>query len=135
MAEIKVTLPAPHRAQQKILDRASRYNVVAMGEKGGKTSLGIEALLAGPKGALRGYPVAWFSATTSDLIEDKRRILRLVEPAIKRRVTSKRVEPAPGGVIDFYAIAQVDEFFAPSAHNALDQPTPRAPPAPPPQNG
>lgn len=110
MPEIKVRLPTPHKAQQKILDRVSRFNVVAMGEQGGKTALGVEALLAGRKGALRGFPVAWFSASTSDLIEDKRLILRLVEPAIKRRVSTKRVELATG-LIDFYALDDITEFF------------------------
>ena len=110
MAEIKVILPDPHPAQQKTLSRASRFNVVAMGEKAGKTTLGIEVLLAGRQGALRGYPVAWFSATTSDLIEDRRRILRLVEPAIKRRVNAKRVELA-SGLIDFYALDDFSECY------------------------
>jgi hypothetical protein len=31
--------------QQKILNKASRFNAAAMGEKGGKTTLGIEVLL------------------------------------------------------------------------------------------
>lgn len=91
-----------------------------MGEQGGKTALGIEALLAGPKGALRGFPVAWFSATSSDLIEDKRQILRIIEPAIKRRVNAKRVELACGGLIDFYACEQMGEFFDQYATVVMD---------------
>lgn len=111
MSEIKVTLPDPHPAQQKILTRSSRFNVVAMGEKGGKTALGVEALLAGEKGALRGFPVAWFSPTSADLIEVRRSILRTIEPAVHRRVNAKRVELISGGVIDFYAMDQAGEFF------------------------
>ena len=103
MAQVKIALPTPHPAQQKILDRASRYNIVAMGEQGGKTTLGIEALLASPKGALNNRaPVAWFSADDNSLVQARRQILRLIDPLLKRRVNARRVELVSGGVIDFY---------------------------------
>lgn len=106
MAEVKIALPTPHPAQQKILDRASRYNVVAAGERFGKTTLGIEALLAGPKGALNGRaPVAWFAADDDALIDVRRRVLRLIDPLVKRRVNARRVELSSGGCIDFYSMA------------------------------
>lgn len=104
MSEIKVRLPTPHKAQQKILSSQSRFNVVAMGEQGGKTALGVEAILVGEKGALRGFPTAWFAETSADLVDIKRHLLRLVDGAIKRRPNARRVELTSGGLIDFYAM-------------------------------
>lgn len=104
MAEIKVTLPTPHPAQQKVLSQSSRFNVVAMGEQGGKTALGVEALLVGDKGALRGFPTAWFAETEADLVEVKRHVLRVVDGAIRRRPNARRVELTSGGLIDFFAM-------------------------------
>lgn len=111
-SEIKIRLPEPHKAQQKALARAGRFNVVAMGEQGGKTTLGIEALLAGPKGALRGFPTAWFAETAADLVEIKRQVLRVVDALIKRRPNARRVELTTGGLIDFYALddAKLETF-------------------------
>lgn len=62
--EIRIKLPRPTPVQQKILNKASRYNAVAMGEKAGKTTLGIEVILASPRGAIvGGPPVSWFAPT------------------------------------------------------------------------
>jgi len=102
--QIKVRLPEPHPAQKKALARAERFNIVAMGEDGGKTTLGIEALLAGDKGALRGHPVAWFSATDTDLTDARRRVLRAVDALITARPSRRRVELVTGGTIDFYSL-------------------------------
>ncbi len=102
--QIKVRLPDPHPAQKKALARAERFNIVAMGEDGGKTTLGIEALLAGDKGALRGHPVAWFSATDADLTDARRRVLRAVDALISARPSRRRVELVTGGIIDFYTL-------------------------------
>lgn len=102
--QIKVRLPDPHPAQKKALAHCGRFNIVAMGEGGGKTTLGIEALLAGEKGALRGNPVAWFSATDDDLVSARRRILRAVDALISARPSRRRVELITGGVIDFYSL-------------------------------
>lgn len=112
MAQVKIALPTPHPAQQKILDRASKYNVVAAGEGFGKTTLGIEALLATPKGALNSRaPVAWFSADENSLITARRQILRLIDPLLKRRVNARRVELTSGGIIDFYSLDALPEVI------------------------
>lgn len=112
MSKIKINLPNPHPAQQKMLSRASRFNVVAMGEKGGKTTLGIEALIASPRGALRSKaPVAWFAADQDRLAEARRAVMRALDSMIKRRVNARRVELVSGTMIDFYALDERVDVF------------------------
>lgn len=112
MGKIAIKLPRPTPVQQKILNKASRFNAVAMGEKGGKTTLGIEVLLASPRGAIAGgAPVAWFSPTQDDLVEVRRSVMRSIDPLIKRRVNAKRLELVTGGVIDFYSFDDVKDTF------------------------
>lgn len=111
MAQVKIALPTPFPAQAKIIAQANRYNAVALGEKGGKTTLGIEVLLASKHGAINARaPVAWFAATDDDLIAQRRRILRAIDPIVKRRVNSRRVELTSGGVIDFYSLQSTKDI-------------------------
>lgn len=107
-----IKLPRPHPVQQKILNKASRFNAVAMGEKGGKTTLGIEVLLAGPRGALNAkVPVAWFSASEDELISAIDQVVRAIAPLIKRRQANRKIELTTGGVIHFYALDGDAEVF------------------------
>lgn len=103
--KFKIRLPVPTAAQQKILTKHSRFNAVCLGEQGGKTTLGIDALIASPMGALSGKaPVAWFSANADDLEDVKRRVRRVIDPFIKRQVSPKRIELKNGNVIDFHVL-------------------------------
>lgn len=112
MPEITIRLPAPHPAQHKILAKPRRVNIVCMGEKAGKTTLGIEALIASKRGALNGKaPVAWFSAHKDDLLEVKREVKRAVDPLIKRQVNSRRVELVNGNFLDFYSMDELPNAF------------------------
>lgn len=112
MAELKIRLPAPHPAQKKILAKASRFNAVCMGEKGGKTTLGVEVLIASPKGAVSGRaPVAWFSANQEDLDDARRLVMRAINPLIKRRVNNRRIELLNGNSIDFYSLEEPQNVF------------------------
>lgn len=102
---VKVKLPRPHQVQQKILSRASRYNAVAMGEKGGKTTLGIEAFLASPLGALSSkLPVAWFSPTRDKLDDVRSLIKEAIDPYIKQKVNNNRTDLKNGNSMYFYAL-------------------------------
>jgi hypothetical protein len=112
MAQVKITLPDPHPAQLKAIDRASRYNAVAAGEGFGKTTLGVDVLITSKKGALNSKkPVAWFSATDADMVEARRLVMRAIDPLIKRRVNARRVELTSGGFIDFYSLEKPQEIF------------------------
>lgn len=104
MAQVKIRLPAPTPVQQKILDRSSRFNAVCMGEDGGKTTLGIEVLIASKRGALSGKaPVAWFAPTLDAVDEAKRLVKEAIDPMIKRRVNSRQFELINGNSIHFFA--------------------------------
>lgn len=104
MAEIKLTLPRPHKAQFTILQEARRWNVIACGRRFGKTTLGGN-LLADP--VLReAKPCAWFAPTYRLLEEaynDHRRIYKAV---IARSVQSPapRIELLTGAAIDYWTL-------------------------------
>lgn len=111
--KVSIKLPRPTPVQQKALDKASRFNAVAMGEQGGKTTLGIEVLLASPRAALAGGPVAYLAPTLDEVIEVRRRVMRAVDPLVKptsrKQGKARRIELITGGVIDFYALEEEPE--------------------------
>jgi hypothetical protein len=112
MTELKVRLPAPHPAQKKILDRSSRFNAVCMGEGGGKTTLGIEVLIASKRGVLSStVPVGWFAATHEGLEDAIRSVVRAIAPLIKRRVGNRKLELTTGNSIFFYSMDDRPEIF------------------------
>ena len=112
MAEIRIRLPEPHPTQRKILNMASRFNAVCMGEGAGKTTLGIEVLIASKRGAMSGKdPVAWFSASKNDLDEVRRVVKKAIDSAIKRQVNSRRIELVNGNAIDFYSLDEMPNAF------------------------
>ena len=104
MSELKIRLPSPSPIQKKMLDRSSRFNAVAMGEKGGKTTLGIEVLIASKRGTLGdNLPVAWFSATHDDLMDVRRKVMAALDSFIKKR-ESKHIELKNTNCIYFYSL-------------------------------
>lgn len=108
MAELKIRLPTPHPAQKKAIARAARFNAICMGEQGGKTTLGIEVLIASPRGALSGkHPVAWFSANKEKLADVRRDVKRAIDPFIKRQTRTHRLELLNGNTIDFYSLDEM----------------------------
>jgi hypothetical protein len=112
MAQVRITLPTLHDAQKQAIDGSKRFNAVAMGEQGGKTTLGIDVLLTSKRGALVGKrPVAFFAATDDDMVEVRRRVMRAIDPLIKRRVNTRRIELTSGGIIDFYSLEEKQEVF------------------------
>ena len=112
MAPVTIKLPKLHPAQQRCTSRAARFNLVAAGESAGKTTLGIDVLLASKRGALSGkHPVAWFSATNDGLTEARRCITRAIAPLIKRRVNDRRIELTSGATIDFHSLEDRREII------------------------
>lgn len=111
--KVSIKLPRPTPVQQKILNKASRYNAVAMGEQAGKTTLGIEVLLASPKGAISGGAVAYMAPTEEDIVEVRRIIMRAIDPLVKptaKRNTTRRIEMITGGRVDFYVLDEPVEI-------------------------
>lgn len=104
MAEYKIKLPNPHPVQQKIISKKSRFNAVCMGEQAGKTTLGVEALIASPRGVLSGkQPVAWISPT-EDLVDEARRLVKAaIDPLIKAQVSQNKIDLINGNSIYLFS--------------------------------
>lgn len=103
---IEIEVPALHPAQQKIVDEAQRFNVLACGRRFGKTLLGIQLDIYP---ALEGYPVAWFSPTYKYLNDAWRDMARIVKPICKRvAVQEHRLELITGGTIDMWSLDSPD---------------------------
>lgn len=81
---IRIEVPEPHPAQQKILDGEARFNVITCGRRFGKTRM---ALLRSLAPVLNGKPVAYFAPTYKMLTEFWRDAVELYKPVI-----------APGGI-------------------------------------
>lgn len=104
MKEFTVSLPTPFPAQKKALKTASRFNALCAGEHFGKTTLGIEVLLASEYGALHSTkPVGWISATKDAADEVRRQVKRNINGIIRRQVTQSKLELINGGVIYFFS--------------------------------
>lgn len=103
---LRIETPAYHPAQQRIVDAARRFNVVACGRRFGKTTLAIDLLI---EPALDGYPVAYFAPTYRMLSDVWRTTKRIVKP-ITRHVNEqeKRIELITDGVIDFWSLDSPD---------------------------
>lgn len=99
---IRLQLPRPHAAQRQVIGEARRFNVLCLGRRWGKTTLGIDRII-GP--ALEGYPVAWFSPTYKMLAEVWRETTRILQPVIARpNVQEHRLELVTGGIIDMWSL-------------------------------
>lgn len=110
--KVTVNLPTLHPVQQACLNSAKRLNVVAGGEDSGKTTLGFEALLMGPNGALNSKrPIAFISPTNDANDEARRHVVRALGGLVKRRVNARRIELSTGGQIDFLSLEQSRDIF------------------------
>lgn len=109
MAKISVKLPTLTGAQDHIVKSASRFNVIAGGEKSGKTTLAIEAALASRYGALQGKRVAFFGMSNDHLQEVRGRIMGMINPLIHRS-RSRSIDLKNGGIIDLHAYDDTKEI-------------------------
>ena len=103
---IELVLPSLHPAQQRIIDEARRFNVLACGRRFGKTTLGIDLII---DKALDGYPVGWFSPTYRMLNEVWKEIIETTKQ-LQTRVAKQehRIELITGGVIDCWSLDAAD---------------------------
>lgn len=119
--QFRLQLPTLHAEQRAAMNAMKRFNMVAAGEGSGKTTLGLEALLVGPGGAFSSkVPVAWFSATDAEMVKIRRKVVKLIEPMVKRRVNARRIELTSGGRIDFYSLEKPLEAFEPYGLIVID---------------
>lgn len=104
--QIEVILPELHPEQQRIVDEASRFNVLACGRRFGKTMLGVDLLV---DKAIDGGMVGWFSPTYRMLNEVWKAIHETTRPLHSRvSLQEHRIELITGGVIDCWSLDAAD---------------------------
>ena len=111
MPEIILNLPELHAAQRQILSESRRFNICCLGRRTGKTFMGGDILVDGPrhKGALHGYPVAWYAPTYPLLLEVWRKLSVTLSPVIVAKSEQhKRLDLLGGGVIEFWSLDNPD---------------------------
>lgn len=106
---VTLALPKRHAGQQRLACEAKRFNIACMGRRWGKTTFGLDLLIAEPGGALDGLPVAWFAPTYKLLDEVWRDARRLLRP-LATRIDSqqKHIELMTGGALDFWTLDDAD---------------------------
>lgn len=88
--------------QRRVVDEATRFNVVCVGRRAGKTQLGIH--LCADRDVL-GYPVGWFSPSYKLMLEVWREVVQTFAPVIVRQnATERRMEFTTGGVLEFWSL-------------------------------
>lgn len=91
-----------HTAQQRIINEAARFNVLACGRRFGKSTLGLGQLIPP---ALEGMPVAYFAPTYKMMSDFWRDTERTVRPVVTRANASEhRLELMTGGIIDMWSL-------------------------------
>lgn len=110
MTEAKVlSLSRMHPAQKEMRDNAKRFNVCCLGRRTGKTYFGLDTLIVDSRGALEGFPVAWFAPSYKYLDEVFRNAKSMLWP-VKQRIDAQqhRIELIGGGSIDFWSMDDDD---------------------------
>ncbi|HSG63295.1 MAG TPA: terminase family protein [Pseudomonadales bacterium] len=103
-----LTLRLPKRLpwQNKIVSEAKRFNVVDIGRRAGKTTLGIDRCATRETFQ---YPVGWFSPSYKMLLEVWREACRILEPITSRKsVQDHRIEFITGGLLEFWSLDNPD---------------------------
>ena len=102
MPNLIVTLPRPHAAQTLIRREAKRHNVVALGRRSGKSTMGHEIVA---RTALEHQPAGWFGPTYKLLEECWRELKRLLGPVIINKSEQEhRLEIYGGGTVECWSM-------------------------------
>lgn len=103
---LTLTLPKRLAWQQQVVRESKRFNVVCIGRRAGKSTLGIDRCATQETLA---YPVGWFSPTYRMLTEIWREANRILTPIVARRsVQDHRLEFVTGGVLEFWSLDNPD---------------------------
>jgi hypothetical protein len=99
--EIRLELPAPHPAQQQILDESRRYNVLLAGRRFGKSVLGRHLVI---HEALKGRPACWVAPQYKYLLPSWRETCEVLRRLIRHKdEAEKHLLLLNGGEIDFWS--------------------------------
>lgn len=106
MSELRIELPAPHPAQQQVIDGARRWNVLCCGRRWGKTELGMDRLI---RPALQGKPVAWYAPNYKLAAPVWRELQKRLIP-VTRDVNQqeRRLELVGGGAVEMWSLDSPD---------------------------
>lgn len=99
--QIEVTLPQPHKNQQKVLSEHKRFNVLDCGRRWGKSVLSINLL---SESALEGNPAGYFAPTYKLLEGTFKEALNTLNPIVSRKHDNQFIELITGGVIEFWSL-------------------------------
>ena len=103
---LQVDLPELYPLQAQIKSEATRFNVLCIGRRAGKTYLSTHLIL---ETAQAGFPAAWFVPDYKVAIEAWRDIVRPVRDiATKINATERRIELPNGGVIEIWTLENED---------------------------
>lgn len=106
MTTLTLRLPKRLDWQNQVVAEASRFNVVDIGRRAGKTTLGIDRCAT--KETLH-LPVGWFSPSYKMLLEVWRAAMRIFKPIVSRQsVQDHRLEFVTGGVLEFWSLDNPD---------------------------
>lgn len=107
MSEKVVKLKRLHEGQTQVLSKASRFNVLNIGRRWGKTTLAINELIIQP--ALDGFPVAYFAPTYGDIHETWIELRGILHDVIEvKNEQQKQLRLITGGKIDFFGMDNPD---------------------------
>ena len=102
MPTLTLTLPKRLAWQSQIVQDAKRFNVINIGRRAGKTTLGIDRCATVETLA---YPVGWFSPTYKMLTEVWRNAERMFAPiTVRKSAQDHRLEFVTGGVLEFWSL-------------------------------
>ncbi len=107
MSDIEIKLKRLHSGQERVISEASRYNVLKIGRRWGKTTLAVNELL--PQVALDGKPCAYYAPTYKDLHDVWLELKYTLKPIIEsKNEQTKQMRLVTGGVIDFWSMDEPD---------------------------
>lgn len=102
MSTATIKLPRLHAGQIKVKREAKRYNVLDMGRRWGKTTIGLDIII---HPALKGFPVAWYAPQNRTLNEIWERAKVALQPIITRQQESSHtLELNTGGKIEMWSL-------------------------------
>ena len=104
MAQLTIDIPELHDAQLDVIEHAGRFNILCMGRRWGKSSLGQHLVAQHIS-----QPIGWFAPTYKLLEEAWRNITKVYAPIITgKNMSSKRIDFVGGGSVDFWSLDNAD---------------------------
>jgi hypothetical protein len=102
MPTIAIRLPKPLEWQRQVKHERKRFNVVAVGRRAGKTTMGID-FVCEPN--VMQHPVGWFAPNYKSMTEVWQLLVRTLEPITKRiSVQDHRIETVAGGTVELWSL-------------------------------